>query len=65
VDVVWVNKGTVYVGFEVVHRNKKEMKLKEKLGPGTNTRIYEINAMDILKAVKKPECFLPFCRKII
>lgn len=65
-DIAIVYKGYINYGFEVYYKNKVSEDKKQKLKPFKgHIEIYEIDAHNILKHVKKPDNILNYCIKIL
>jgi hypothetical protein len=65
-DLAIVYKGFLSCGFEICYKNKVSEEKKQKLQIFKGAiEIYEINANDILKQVKKPDNILDYCIKIL
>lgn len=65
-DLAIVYNGFLSCGFEICYKNKVSEEKKQKLRIFKGAiEIYEINANDILKQVKKPDNILDYCTRIL
>jgi hypothetical protein len=67
-DVAETYKGIIKRGFEVYHTHMVDSVKLDKLKGlvnGTDFKLYEISAEDILRQTKKPADILKFCRRLI